>query len=837
MPKRIYKLNDFSGGINNLQDAADIKDNEVQDAKNVMFNVYGGIQPPYVMTDNSNNKISAYNNDEITTIQPGYGLGFFETDHQRDSTTVSFTGTNDDSGGSEDGFFVYQEDGSGRSVSAVNNRLKLLSGGVVQDLGSSFSIGDLITITGNTSTTSRSFSDGMLRGSSNGVYRIVDSANSGKELILDRGLIVRLDSTTAKHFNLTLVGFSPGDNVILLADPAAHNIDVFSTSANSYTHNVITLRSTATDIPSKVKYYKSEDSIRCCDTADKNSSKIQWYGWIQRKHFQDSTSTLDESNSYMNYFAKDNDLAIPTSLTLASTSATTGAISTYPTAGTGFVVAIATETDEDGLIESGVYELASTFIYDDNQESLPFPYTNTHTVSEENEFRALSLNIGATSPYDPRISGGRIYIRKQGDDSEYIMLLDIHLTKGARTKLSDEYTSWHDAGSSNYNCPTATASANFRVRELGFITYEVINGYSSSVFSNALGDSGEHWKDSVVSNNRVFVCNVTMKDENTGSEKLRSTLRSYPDRIMYSMPHRFDTFPSGNSIEASKGDADVYVAIEAYADRLLAYKKNSLDIINISGDDINWFLEESRKYQGVSHPEAVKKTQYGIVWANEQGLYLYDGSSIINLKKDKIRDSIWSIFISSTTGIIYDQQESMIFVVQSLDNKGDAYMCDLKKGNFTYIEDFVLESNDGLTNSVDTHDNNTLIAHDSGSSIDIYKLYRVVVSTQDNIEFQTKDIDFGDPSQVKKVYSVVITYKSSGALTNKFTLVESDGTSHALSGTIATSASNWSVVKLTPSSPVVCNKISVKLDTASDARGVYINDIGIEYRTIYRKGV
>jgi len=837
MPKRIYKLNDFSGGINNLQDAADIKDNEVQDAKNVMFNVYGGIQPPYIMTDSSNNKISAYNNDEITTIQPGYGLGFFETDHQRDSTTVSFTGTNDDSGGSEDGFFVYQEDGSGRSVSAVNNRLKLLSGGVVQDLGSSFSIGDLITITGNTSTTSRSFSDGMLRGSSNGVYRIVDSANSGKELILDRGLIVRLDSTTAKHFNLTLVGFSPGDNVILLADPAAHNIDVFSTSANSYTHNVITLRSTATDIPSKVKYYKSEESIRCCDTADKNSSKIQWYGWIQRKHFQDSTSTLDESNSYMNYFAKDNDLAIPTSLTLASTSATTGAISTYPTAGTGFVVAIATETDEDGLIESGVYELASTFIYDDNQESLPFPYTNTHTVSEENEFRALSLNIGATSPYDPRISGGRIYIRKQGDDSEYIMLLDIHLTKGARTKLSDEYTPWDDAGSSNYNCPTTAASANFRVRELGFITYEVINGYSSSVFSNALGDSGEHWKDSVVSNNRVFVCNVTMKDENTGSEKLRSTLRSYPDRIMYSMPHRFDTFPSGNSIETSKGDADVYVAIEAYADRLLAYKRNSLDIINISGDDVNWFLEESRQYQGVSHPEAVKKTQYGIVWANEQGLYLYDGSSIINLKKDKIRDSLWSIFISSTTGIIYDQQESMIFVVQSLDNKGDAYMCDLKKGNFTYIEDFVLESNDGLTNSVDTHDNNTLIAHDSGSSIDIYKLYRVVVSTQDNIEFQTKDIDFGDPSQVKKVYSVVITYKSSGALTNKFTLVESDGTSHALSGTIATSASNWSVVKLTPSSPVVCNKISVKLDTASDARGVYINDIGIEYRTIYRKGV
>ena len=241
MPKRIYKLNDFSGGINNLQDPADIQDNEVQDAKNVMFNVYGGIQAPYVMTNSSNNKISAYNNNEIITVQPGYGLGYFETDHQRDSTTVSFTGTNDDSGGSEDGFFVYQEDGSARSLSAVNNRLKLLSGGVVQDLSSSFSIGDLLTLTGNTSVTSRSFADGKLAGSSNGVYTVVDTANSGKELILDRGLDIRLDSSAAEHFNLTIVGFSPGDNVILIADPTAHNIDVFSTSANNYTHNVITL--------------------------------------------------------------------------------------------------------------------------------------------------------------------------------------------------------------------------------------------------------------------------------------------------------------------------------------------------------------------------------------------------------------------------------------------------------------------------------------------------------------------------------------------------------------------------------------------------------------------
>ena len=59
MPKQLYRLNDFSGGLNKLQDGADIQDNEVQEAQNVMFNVYGGIQPAYSFSQ-SNNKISSY---------------------------------------------------------------------------------------------------------------------------------------------------------------------------------------------------------------------------------------------------------------------------------------------------------------------------------------------------------------------------------------------------------------------------------------------------------------------------------------------------------------------------------------------------------------------------------------------------------------------------------------------------------------------------------------------------------------------------------------------------------------------------------------------------------
>ena len=54
MPKQLYNLNDFSGGLSTVKDGADINHNEVQVAQNVMFNVYGGIQPSYSLAQTAN---------------------------------------------------------------------------------------------------------------------------------------------------------------------------------------------------------------------------------------------------------------------------------------------------------------------------------------------------------------------------------------------------------------------------------------------------------------------------------------------------------------------------------------------------------------------------------------------------------------------------------------------------------------------------------------------------------------------------------------------------------------------------------------------------------------
>ena len=165
----------------------------------------------------------------------------------------------------------------------------------------------------------------MLKSTSQGVYTIVDSANSGKELILDRGLINRSDSAQHGTYNLSLTGISSGDQLTLLSDPSTHKVHVYSKVGLNWLVNQITLRSSATEIKSKVSYYKADESIRICDTASKSDCKIQWYGFISRRHFGNLSNTtppsFDNANVYLGYYSKDNTLAPPTEddLTSAST--------------------------------------------------------------------------------------------------------------------------------------------------------------------------------------------------------------------------------------------------------------------------------------------------------------------------------------------------------------------------------------------------------------------------------------------------------------------------------------------------------------------------------------
>ena len=120
------------------------------------------------------------------------------------------------------------------------------------------------------------------------------------------------------------------------------------------------------------------------------------------------------------------------------------------------------------------------------------------------------------------------------------MLADISLSDGARGSLDSDYQAWsHTSGTTNSVYTTASVQSLSPVLD----TYETINGYPPTVPSITISKNGEAWKTGIVCNRRAFIANVKIYEEGADVPTV------FGDRIMYSMPNRFDTFPSFNFID------------------------------------------------------------------------------------------------------------------------------------------------------------------------------------------------------------------------------------------------------------------------------------------------
>ena len=495
MPKQIYQLRDFSGGLNNLKDAADIADNEVAEAKNMSFTQQGAVGGAFNMKHATNNLITGYDTgtgDHIDHLEAGYGVGYFETDHRADAANSRALAIAGDGAVTRSGFliatsgdriFMYAyNDGSVRNSPCDSGTG---ADGSLVNLHTWFPTGTQIVISGstqgaNTGSGATTFSAGVV----DGIHTVV-GGNGTTEINLDRTPAALIPTAAGGgnvtdpcvYFTATVTSVESGDQVLLLAHPDEHKIDVYSTSKSGWTTDVITLQGhTSDNTKSRVLYYKSGESIRCCDTNRDVGSSIQWYGWISRQHFSYPGNT--NANEYSGFYAKDNNLNSPR---YGQYEKDSGTALVYPTAGRGFNLKCFSSAT-DGLVEGKTYEFAQSFIYDGNQESLlshyskldNSPVSTLDTTLAATDLKQLSVQIGAKGPYDPRISGGRIYIRESGTDDEWNLLLDIDLTKGARTSLSGDFTEWKIASDPDFYIG-ASATTYMAVDSISPITYEVIN--------------------------------------------------------------------------------------------------------------------------------------------------------------------------------------------------------------------------------------------------------------------------------------------------------------------------------------------------------------------------
>jgi hypothetical protein len=529
--------------------------------------------------------------------------------------------------------------------------------------------------------------------------------------------------------------------------------------------------------------------------------------------------------------------------------------------GVGFNIGVSNGT-ADGDWEGLTYEFYQSFLYDGNQESVPVrmgdgaasisAFTHSQTAG-----KSMRVSVYADVAYTGRISGGRIYIREANTDNELALLVDIDIVKGVRTTIDGDHVAWTENASAVDKgfCVIADATGNASKPNLD--TYTTINGFAPDVKYVSLGGAGESYQASVVENRRTFIANVRV----IGSS---GELETFGDRIMYSEINKFDTILPHNFIDVSKGDYGVYTALESYADRLVAFKHNLVHIINIaSPSPANWYLEETIKYSGVNKIFSVTKTKYGIAWVAEDGCYIYDGQRVTNLIKDKIAvskasflgtgaDKTWNAWYRGTANVKdpmigYDSISNSLVIMRSpndsSDNSDEGWIYDFDSDGWVF-HDLIFTDSHLFSNFSTDWNNNLIVATNSSASdttSDFKKFLPISLGNAHQV-FITKDIDFGEPGIIKKVYKVIVTYKSNGSVTTPFKYAIdgkqnfSGGGGGTFTGNLADTSGAWDVVTLTPASTVQCQSIQIQF--AATTSGVYeFNDISIEYRYIRNKNV
>jgi len=443
--------------------------------------------------------------------------------------------------------------------------------------------------------------------------------------------------------------------------------------------------------------------------------------------------------------------------------------------------------------------------------------------------------------FNKRIVGSRLYYKLETNDNYFLIGELDFVNKGFKwfpesdTVEYDMVNSSHPSGvlrSSALLKGISPTSANL------LDTFQSINGHSTEATSlEAM------YKTAVVHGRRVYVGNIKQDGE------------LHSDRMLKSKINKFDTFPSGMGVvDVAIRDGESIVKLEAFSDRILQFKQKSLYIINVS-ENVD-FLEDVYRNKGCEFDYHVSKTDYGITWFNKFGVYLFDGKNVTNLlEKDSIRlisESDWETFVTATMAdmskchIAYIPKRRQILVNNADD---DIFLYDLVLRAWTKGIDKTTYTT-ARTNFALDSDQDLFYIQGTQSQL---KIWSSSSESTDKFIYETKDIDFGQPSVRKKIYKVYMSYKGNASnvqvhygvngLSPSLTFNNiSSGTNGSSTGSgsspncIAYDAgtTDWLNAELKPSAPVNnINSFRLKISadgTNSISSDFEINDITIVYR-------
>tara|TARA_Y100001973_G_scaffold106489_1_gene184747 strand:+ start:67 stop:3183 length:3117 start_codon:yes stop_codon:yes gene_type:complete len=496
---------------------------------------------------------------------------------------------------------------------------------------------------------------------------------------------------------------------------------------------------------------------------------------------------------------------------------------------------------------AGTWKIATSLIYDESQESLLTELsdqadgtTKTFSTDGHGGDGAMHLFIAVADPshngdgsgdgtlWNKRVTGMNIYVQdvKQDENQTWHLLGECNFLTGILkvTNTQKKYNAEFNGDSSNQRYFYWNLSHTELSSPPNTITYEMSSGLSDSEDS-----IDARYKTAVVANRRTYIGNVKIIRSNSEPlEEIRS------DAIIKSPVNSFDVFPSKSIIEASIRDGDEIIKLEEYADRLLQFKKKKMQIINIS-QQVE-FLEDTYMHKGVLHPAAVCKTDYGIAWVNRQGCYAYDGKTVKDLLEKGgvqiISESAWESFTTDNSIIGYLPKKRQLIVLKDCSATssvvGDIYLFDMVTQSWTK-GDSKFADNEIQTNFITDWNADLVHVYDTGTGT-VHKWSDAGVSSGTFL-YQTKEIDFGQPSQRKKVYKVYVTY-TGGSGQNCNIQYRKDGIGSWLDfdGTLNDSATTQTIKELKPNASI--NNIkSLELKISGTVATTFeLDDISIVFR-------
>tara|TARA_R110002110_G_scaffold116418_3_gene287927 strand:+ start:4252 stop:5469 length:1218 start_codon:yes stop_codon:yes gene_type:complete len=291
------------------------------------------------------------------------------------------------------------------------------------------------------------------------------------------------------------------------------------------------------------------------------------------------------------------------------------------------------------------------------------------------------------------------------------------------------------------------------------------------------------WKTSCFANKIRYIGNVYVTIK--GDENVETSQR-LPDSVFKSDPGQYDSFRPYRRIDVATGDGEDIVALEVFADRLLQFKQNTLTIINIQGDAE--FIEDVFKYKGIESSQAVIRTDFGVAWVNEQGVYLYNGQGgvnnllerngqrVISMSTDTLPSSVtgtpWDSFVTKQSCIGYSPLHRKLFVRKKIGggtaatNSADLYIFDIASGSWSFHKANATDDPVADCSGYFVDQNKDLVFFEevtANATLNIKK-YNPAPAPVAEFSFWTKNYDMGDPYIPKTIYKVAIRCKNGSSV-------------------------------------------------------------------------